>query len=88
LVLKQADFPGGIQIWGSNPAIVWTASRHEKAGIHVHAFRRDGDGTPERDETFSEVVIDGVRLDEYLQSFRLSGASFESADDATLNNWQ
>jgi hypothetical protein len=63
LVLKQADFPGGIQIWGSNPAIVWTASQHEEAGIHVHAFRRDGDGTPEPDETFSEVVIDGVRLD-------------------------
>jgi type IV secretion system protein VirB4 len=24
---------------------------------------------------------------EYVQSFRLSGASFESADDADLNNW-
>src|SRR6202451_1372383 len=23
----------------------------------------------------------------YLQTFRLSGASFESADDETLNNW-
>jgi transposase-like protein len=63
LLLKQADFQGGIQIWGSNPAIVWTASQHEEEGIHVHAFGREDDEKPELDETFSEVVIDGVALD-------------------------
>lgn len=63
LSLKQADFPGGIQIWGSNPAIVWTGSQHEEEGIHIHAFRRERDEHPERDDTYSEVVIDGVRLD-------------------------
>ena len=63
LRLRQADFLGGIQIWGSNPAIVWTGSKHEEEGIHVHAFKCEGDKTPEPDETFSEVLIDGVRLD-------------------------
>jgi transposase-like protein len=63
LVLRQADFPGGIQIWGSNPAIVWTGSQHEEEGIHVHAFEREGDKEPKPDETYSEVLIDGVSLD-------------------------
>jgi transposase-like protein len=63
LVLKQRDFLGGIQIWGSNPAIVWTGLKHEEEGIHVHAFEHDGDQSPAPDETFCEVVIDGIRLD-------------------------
>ena len=32
-----------------------------------------------------EVIV--TRQGGYLQTFRLSGASFESADDETLNNW-
>lgn len=56
--LSQADFPGGIQIWGSNPAIVWTSPLDEEEGIHVHAF-----GADPLDDTFSEVVIDGITLD-------------------------
>ena len=32
-----------------------------------------------------EVIV--TTQGDYLQSFRLSGASFESADDETLNNW-
>jgi transposase-like protein len=66
LVLKQADFLGGIQVWGSNPAIVWTGSQHEEEGIHIHAFRREGDEIPEKDDTFGEVVIDGTRLEPLL----------------------
>jgi transposase-like protein len=62
LNIRQADFPGGIQIWGSNPAIVWTSSEYEEEGIHVHAFNGD-DSCPYPDETFSEVVIDGIKLD-------------------------
>jgi len=61
LKIRQADFPGGIQIWGSNPAIVWTSSKHEEEGIHVHAFREEG-ACAELDDTFSEVVIDGIKL--------------------------
>src|ERR1700684_2009469 len=33
----------------------------------------------------SEVIV--TTQGGYLQTFRLSGASFESADDADLNNW-
>src|SRR6202162_202706 len=32
-----------------------------------------------------EVIV--TKAGDYVQTFRLSGASFESADDDTLNNW-
>src|ERR1700687_4417677 len=32
-----------------------------------------------------EVIV--TTAGDYIQTFRLSGASFESADDETLNNW-
>jgi len=62
LEIRQADYPGGIQIWGSNPAFLWTAKRSEEEGIHVHAFTVDG-SEPEKNDTYSEVIIDGIRLD-------------------------
>lgn len=62
LDIKQADFPGGIQIWGSNPAFIWTSGRTEEEGIHVHAFRKNGN-QPEVDETYTQVTIDAVNLD-------------------------
>ena len=62
LHIRQVDFPGGIQIWGSNPAFIWTSETTEAEGIHVHAFRENGD-QPEPDETYSQVTIDGVNLD-------------------------
>ncbi len=60
--IKQRDYPGGIQIWGSNPAFVWTAEKAEEEGIHVHAFR-DDTGSYSIDNTYSEVEIDGITLD-------------------------
>ena len=42
LNIRQADYPGGIQIWGSNAAFIWKE--------------------PKLDETYNEVIIDGVRL--------------------------
>lgn len=62
LGIRQADFPGGIQIWGSNPAFLWTSELAEEEGIHVHAFVESGD-SPSIDETYSEVTIDGMTLD-------------------------
>jgi transposase-like protein len=59
--IKQTDFPGGLQIWGSNPAIIWTASRNEEAGIHVHAFHANG--AIAIDDTYSTLLIDGRKLD-------------------------
>jgi transposase-like protein len=62
LNIRQADYPGGIQIWGSNAAFIWTGEHEEAEGIHVHAFR-ELQQEPELDETYGEVIIDGVRLD-------------------------
>lgn len=61
--IRQADYPGGLQIWGSNQAFLWTSARPEEEGIHLHAFRSDDGETPTIDDTFSEVVVDGVHLD-------------------------
>lgn len=60
--LKQADYAGGICVWGSNPAIMWTANKAELLGVHVHAYRNVGDTEPEIDETFASVTVDGVTL--------------------------
>lgn len=62
LSLRQRDYPGGIQIWGSNSAIIWSSEKPEEEGIHVHAHRRDGEPA-KLDDTFSAVEIDGVKLD-------------------------
>ncbi|MHC5540299.1 hypothetical protein ACYOEI_18925, partial [Singulisphaera rosea] len=62
LDIRQADYPGGIQIWGSNAAFIWTGDHEEAEGIHVHAYR-EGQSEPETDETYNEVIIDGVRLE-------------------------
>lgn len=61
--IKQRDYPGGIQIWGSNPAILWTSHDAEMTGIHLHAFTSDEQEMPEVDETYAKVIIDGVKLD-------------------------
>ena len=63
LDINQSEYPGGIQIWGSNPAFLWTQPNPEKEGIHIHAFRTDGQAEPTLDDTFQEVTIDGIRLD-------------------------
>jgi hypothetical protein len=62
LALKQDDYPGGIQIWGSSPALMWASSAPERKGIHVHAFKTN-EGAPEVDETFSSVTVDDMKLD-------------------------
>jgi transposase-like protein len=61
LEFRQSQFKGGIQLWGSNPAIVWTADRTEEEGIHLHAY--DDEGRIAKDDTYSELVIDGDALD-------------------------
>ena len=62
LEIRQADYQGGIQIWGSNAAFIWTGNQEEAEGIHVHAYR-EGKEEPEIDETYGKVTIDRVRLD-------------------------
>ncbi len=68
LQINQADHPGGIQIWASNPAILWTVPRPEKEGLHVHVFGRSAQTEHERckDDTFGKVIIDDICIDENM----------------------
>jgi hypothetical protein len=83
LRINQADYPGGIQIWGSNPAFLWTSDRAEEEGIHVHAFREPSDH-PTLDETYGEVVIDGVRLDSLMVRVLMAQSALPSLKDRVL----
>lgn len=60
--IRQSEFQGGIQIWGSNPAFFWSSDRNEEEGIHVHVYETDGN-TRLFDDTYSDVTIDGVSLE-------------------------
>lgn len=74
LTLRQADYPGGIQVWGSNPAILWTANKAEEKGVHIHAYKVDG-ADPEIDGTYKKVTIDGIALDpEMVRHFMAQSA--------------
>ena len=59
--LNLDAYPGcSYTVWASTPAIVWTASRPQEFGIHVHVH--DG-STRIVDDTFGEVVLDGKPLE-------------------------
>lgn len=73
--INQRDYPGGVQIWGSNPAILWTSTDAEMTGIHLHAFRSHDQEMPEVDETYAKVTIDSIRLDpEQVRTFMAQSA--------------
>lgn len=73
--INQKDFPGGIQVWGSNAAIVWTSKKPEEIGIHLHCFESLDAASPSIDNTFSNVSIDGVELDaEHVRSYMAQSA--------------
>jgi transposase-like protein len=80
LDIKQADFPGGIQVWGSNPAFLWTSDRVEEEGIHIHAFRETS-AHPDTDETFGQVVIDGIQLDPLMVRVLMAQSALPSLRD-------
>jgi hypothetical protein len=46
-------------IWPSTPAIIWTASRPQERGIHVHVYK---DSQKIIDDTFSKVIYQGAEL--------------------------
>lgn len=78
--ISQKEFLGGIQIWGSNPAFVWTRANREMAGIHVHAFRTAGE-KPTIDDTFSEVVVDDVPLNVEMVRLLMAQETLPSLHD-------
>lgn len=65
--LNLDDYEGhSYTVWASTPAIVWTASRPQEYGIHVHIHA----GTNRIvDDTFGEVILNGKALvrEELLQ---------------------
>lgn len=68
LDVEQSSYPGGMQIWASNPALLWTSDRPEEAGLHVHLY--DAGGFIVVDDTFDRVVVDGLELNEsHIQYF-------------------
>jgi len=60
LALRAADW-SAFALWASNPAILWTGTDSERAGIHVHAW--DHRGRLIIDETYGQVSMDGVSID-------------------------
>lgn len=60
---KQSDFLGGVQLWASNPALLWTSPRPEEEGIHFHGYAGDRVSRIE-DDTFASITLDGIHLNE------------------------
>jgi transposase-like protein len=80
LDIQQRDYPGGIRIWASNPAILWTADKPEEQGIHVHVY--DGDmAKPVVDDTFGVVRIDGQDLDRPMIAHLMAQQSLAYLDN-------
>jgi hypothetical protein len=84
LDIKQSEYPGGLQIWGSNPAFLWTSSKHEEEGIHVHAFL-EGQTEPVLDDTFRELTIDGIQLDPVMVRVLMAQNVMPSLKDRVLS---
>nr|WP_137117911.1 hypothetical protein [Azospirillum argentinense] len=74
LDISQADYPGGIRLWASNPALLWTAERPEEKGIHVHLYH-DTEAKPSVDETFGSVRIDGIEIEDELVRYLMAQRS-------------
>ena len=48
------------ELWGTCTGVLWTMVRPEDRGIHLHCYK---DGKRVVDETFGEVTVDGVLVD-------------------------
>lgn len=60
--VKKQTFKGGMQIWGSNPAVLWTSPKFEEGGIHFHGFQTR-DMMPTVDETYGTLIINSILID-------------------------
>lgn len=83
LEINQSDYPGGIRIWGSNPAIIWTFKKPEHRGIHLHALDRNHEHV--HDETYRKVIIDGVRLDADAVRYAMAQSAMPHISDRVLS---
>ncbi len=76
---QQTDYPGGVQIWASNPALLWTARRAEESGIHFHGYARDRIDRIE-DDTFDQLTIDGITLNEQHLRYYMAQSALRYLD--------
>ena len=83
LRIRQKDFMGGIRVWGSNPAFLWTGQDREEEGIHIHAFCENGDA-PELDETYFQVTIDEMKLDPVMVRILMAQKALSFLKDRVL----
>lgn len=58
--LESAGCSGGLRIWGTAPAIVWTSPIKEEYGIHVHGYSSSGERIV--DDTFGRVTFGSLQL--------------------------
>ena len=83
LAIDQRDYPGGIRLWASNPALLWTAEKPEDEGIHAHLYGSHGDLRD--DDTFDAVSIDGVALDEGMVKQLMAQQAVENVADKVVS---
>lgn len=81
LDLQQRDLTA-LAVWGSNEAIIWTASSPEEMGIHVHAANCDGKRCV--DETYGTVTIDDIELDPTQVRMRMVQTALPFLTDRVL----
>lgn len=82
--IDQKAHPGGVRIWASNPAILWTAQKPEEAGIHVHLYPTQGWDTS-IDDTFGSVNIDGQNIDKEAVSYLMAQRSLPHLRDRVVS---
>ncbi|MAT90911.1 MAG: hypothetical protein CMC35_09485 [Flavobacteriaceae bacterium] len=85
LDIEQKNFNGGIEIWGSNPAIIWTRPKKEEAGIHVHVYKNDNTGERIFDDTYGSVKIDGHELNDTQVRYLMVQNSLEYLKNKVLS---
>ncbi|QQS40014.1 MAG: hypothetical protein IPM63_11650 [Acidobacteriota bacterium] len=73
LKISQRQCPRGLQIWASNPAIIWTSPKLEESGIHLHGYSESGKRII--DDTFDSVEVDGLTMDENQARFYMAQTS-------------
>ncbi len=74
LDISANDLRSGVQLWGSNKAMIWLGSNNEEEGIHVHGF--DERGKISIDGTFDSISILGRSLDDAQARQLMAQAQF------------
>jgi hypothetical protein len=75
LDIHQADYGNGVQLWGPEEALVYTAptSEIETGGMHTHLYAETFDeANPAVEDNFVAATLDGVALDPRMMRLMMS----------------